>query len=111
MDDYLSTLDPDVRAAFARVRDIALEVVPDAEQGRSYGLPALLYRGRPLLGFQATARHLAVYPFSPAVVDAVRGRLTGPAPSKGTIRFTAAAPLPADVVREVVTRRVSEIDS
>lgn len=109
LDDYLSTLDPEVRAALIRVRDIALDVLPDVEQGRRYGLPALVYRGKPLLGFQATQRHLAVYPFSAAVVDAVRDRLRGPAPSKGTIRFTAAAPLPDDVVREVVRLRAAEI--
>lgn len=109
LDDYLSTLDPEIRAALIRVRDIVLEVVPDAEQGRRYGLPALLFCGMPLLGFQATQRHLAVYPFSAAVVDAVRDRLTGPAPSKGTIRFTAASPLPDDVVREVVRLRAAEV--
>ena len=42
VDDYLAGLDETSRAAFERVRDIALQVVPDAEQGTSYGVAALM---------------------------------------------------------------------
>ena len=44
------------------------------------------------------------------VVDAVAGRLTGFALSKGTIRFTAAEPLPDDVLRDLVRLRQAEIE-
>ena len=84
-------------------------VVPDADQGTSYGMAALRYRGKPLLGFRATARHLSVFPFSAEVVAAVAGHLEGYDLSKGTIRFTADRPLPDDVVRDVVRHRVAEI--
>src|SRR5687768_5552556 len=87
--DFLSTLPEPTRSAFTRLRDLALEVVPDAEEGTSYGLPALTYRSKPLLGFQAAKRHLSVYPFSSEALDTVRERLAGFATSKGTIRFTA----------------------
>jgi hypothetical protein len=33
----------------ARYRELALGEVPDAEDGESYGMPALRYRGRPLI--------------------------------------------------------------
>lgn len=109
VDDYLAGLDEPVRAAYSRVLAVALEVVPEAEQGRSYGMAALRYRGKPLLGFLATKQHLSVFPFSTEVVDAVRERLTGHDLSKGTIRFTVDKPLPDDVVREVVRLRAGEI--
>jgi uncharacterized protein YdhG (YjbR/CyaY superfamily) len=109
VDDYLSSLDEPTRAAFAHVRDLVMGVAPGAEQGKSYGMAALKYREKPLLAFQAAANHLSIFPFSPAVIDSVRDRLNGFELSKGTVRFTAATPLPDDVVRDMVRRRMDEI--
>jgi uncharacterized protein YdhG (YjbR/CyaY superfamily) len=109
VDEYLAGLDEPVRLAFAGVLGTALEVVPDAEQGRSYGMAALRHRGKPLLGFLATKQHLSLFPFSTEVVDAVRDRLVGFDLSKGTIRFSVDKPLPDDVVRSIVLLRAQEI--
>jgi uncharacterized protein YdhG (YjbR/CyaY superfamily) len=56
MDDSLAELPPDQKAAFLRVREIVADLVPDAEQGTSYGMSAFLYAGRPLLEFRAARR-------------------------------------------------------
>lgn len=109
MDEYLSGLDEPNRAALARVLAVALREVPDAAEGTSYGMPALRYRGKPLLGVQATTKHLAVYPFSPAAVDAVRAHVASANVSKGTVRFTADAPLPEQAIRDLVRTRRDEI--
>lgn len=109
VDDFLARLDEPTRAALARVRDLALGVAPDAEQGTGYGLPALVLSGRPLVAFAVASRHLALYPFSPAAIDTVRDRLAASQLSKGTVRFSAAAPLPADVIRDLVAHRAEEI--
>lgn len=109
VDDYLAGLDEPASRTFRRVRDLALEVAPDAEQGRSYGMAALRLRGKPLLGFLAARQHLSIFPFSTDVVDAVRDRLPEHDLSKGTIRLTADLPLPDDVVRDVVRLRAREI--
>jgi len=109
VDDYFESLDADTRAAFEHIRSLALDVVPDAEQGTSYGMAALKYKGKPLLGFAAAKRHLSVFPFSAGVVDEVRDRLSGYELSKGTIRFTVDKPLEDDVIRDVVMLRMTEI--
>lgn len=109
VDDYLGGLDAADRAAFEHIRDLVLELVPDAEQGTSYGMAALRYRQKPLLGFRAGKQHLSIFPFSSDVVDAVSERLTDHELSKGTVRFTAAEPLPDEVVRNIVRLRVDEI--
>jgi len=109
VDDFLGALDPSRRAAFAHIRDLVLDVVPDATQGTSYGMAAFRHQGKPLIGFGAAKEHLSVFPFSPEVVDGVRDRLAGFALSKGTIRFTVDRPLPDDVVRDVVRLRAVEI--
>jgi uncharacterized protein YdhG (YjbR/CyaY superfamily) len=109
VDEYLDSLDPATGAAFGRLKDLAVHLVPEAEQGTSYGMAALRYRGKPLLGFRAAKDHLSIYPFSSEVVEAVRDRLAGFEVSKGTVRFTAATPLPDDIVRDIVRRRAAEI--
>lgn len=109
VDDYFESLDPNTRATFERIRNLALNVVPDAEQGKSYGMAALRYKGKPLLGFAAAKHHLSIFPFSPAVIDEVRDQLSGFELSKGTIRFTVDKPLADDVIRNVIKLRVAEI--
>ena len=74
MDDYLAGLPADQRDALERVRAVVAETAPGAEEGRSYGMPAYLYEGRPLLGFRAAKNHLSIFPFSPR-----RRRRQGPA--------------------------------
>ena len=111
MDDYVASLPPEQAAALARVRAIAEEVVPEAEEGVSYGMSAYLYAGRPLLGFRAAKKHLSVFPFSPEAIEAVSDRLDGFDVSKGTVRFTADGPLPDDVLRDIVLARRRELDA
>lgn len=110
VDDYFGTLDAETRAAFERIRNLAVEIVPQTDQGTSYGMAALKHKDKGLLGFAAAKRHLSVFPFSSRVVDEVRDRLSGFDLSKGTIRFTVEKPLPDDVVRDVVALRLAEIE-
>jgi uncharacterized protein YdhG (YjbR/CyaY superfamily) len=109
MDDYLDGLTPAEKAAFERVRAVVAGAAPESDEGRSYGMPAFIYAGRPLLGFQAAKRHLSIFPFSPAAVEAVRDRLDGFDLAKGTIRFTPDRPVPEDVLLDVVRARMREI--
>jgi uncharacterized protein YdhG (YjbR/CyaY superfamily) len=109
MDDYLNGLPSAQKAALARVRAVVEDVAPEAEEGESYGIPAFLYAGRPLVGFRAAKKHLSVFPFSPAAIEAVRKRLAGFDVSKGTIRFSPDSPLPDDVLADVVRARKQEI--
>lgn len=109
--DYLQGLAPEQRDALQRVVDVAVRAAPDAEEGTSYGMPALRLAGRPLLGITAAAKHLSVFPFSPAVVEAVAADLEGFSLSKGTIRFTVDRPVPDAVVERLVHLRRAELDA
>ncbi len=109
VDDALAQYPAADRAVLARVVEVARRMAPDAQEGTSYGLPALRVSGKPLIGVSRTARHLAVYPFSPAAIDTVRDLLAGFDVSKGTVRFTAEHPLPDGVVERLVAARLAEI--
>lgn len=109
VDDALVELPEPDRSCLQRVIGIARALVPEATEGVSYGMPALKLDDKPLVGVVAAAKHLSVFPFSPAVVEAVADRLGGYSLSKGTIRFSADKPLPDDVVEDIVRLRQAEI--
>ncbi|MFX1818541.1 DUF1801 domain-containing protein [Pseudarthrobacter sp. CC4] len=109
VDDSLAALDEPARGCLQRVIAAARRVVPEADEGRSYGMPALKVDGKPLIGVVAAAKHLSIFPFSPEVVDAVAAKLAGFSLSKGTVRFTPDHPVPEEVVEEMVRLRLAEI--
>jgi uncharacterized protein YdhG (YjbR/CyaY superfamily) len=113
VDDYLTGLELADRTVIARVYAVAADEVPDAEQGRGYGMPALVYRGKPLLSVMRAKKHIGIYPFSPdavaEVAEAVEA-VPGTGLDKGTIRFQPESPLPEDLVRRLVRRRRSQIE-
>jgi len=113
VDDLLTGLDPVDRAAIEHIYAIAREEVPDAEQGLGYGMPAFVYRGKPLISVMRAQKHIGVYPFSPAAVSAVADALeghSGVSLDKGTIRFQPEHPLPDDVVRALIVARKEQIE-
>jgi uncharacterized protein YdhG (YjbR/CyaY superfamily) len=108
IDDYLAALSDDKRKALERLRKTIHSVAPEAEECISYQLAAFRLHGKPLVAFGATATHCAFYPMSGTTVEAHRDELRKYDTSKGTIRFTAADPLPAALVRKLVKARMAE---
>src|ERR1035437_6965422 len=109
VDDYFNSLDASARDAFEHICDLVIEIVPEAEQGTSYGMATLKYNQKPLLAFLAAKHHLSIFPFSSRLVDAARARRAALELSKGPIRFPAATPLPDEVVRDIIRHRIQEI--
>ena len=115
VDDYLQTVAPADRAVMAHVFDVVRELLPDVEQGTSYGMPAMLYRGKALIAVMRTKKHIGVYPFSGRVPEVVAEALLEEERAafefeKGTIRFQPDSPLPDGVIKAVVAARVAEIE-
>jgi uncharacterized protein YdhG (YjbR/CyaY superfamily) len=107
---YIASLDDQARPLLERFRARTLELVPDAEEGTSYGMAALRYRGRPLIAVQRTKAGYSVYPFSPAVVSSVLATTGDLDATKGGIRFTDDRPLPEAAYDALVVGRRDEID-
>ncbi len=108
IDEYLSNLSDDKRAALEKVRQAIRAAVPSAEECISYGIPAFRWNGKVLVGFAAAAKHCAFYPWSSITVGAFPDELKGYDTSKGTIRFPPEKPLPASLIRKLVKARIQE---
>lgn len=114
IDDYLAGLDPESAEIIRDAYAIGMELVPEAEAGVSYGMPALMYLGSPLLSVMRAKAHIGVYPYSPAVVADVLTHLPpirGLTSAKGTIRLRPDVEVPEVVVRSLVLARSIEIQA
>lgn len=109
IDEYLATVNADKRAALQKIRKAIQTAVPKAQECISYGLAAFRLDGKPLVGFGASTNHCAFYPMSASTVKTLQADLAGYDTSKGTIRFDAAKPLPAALVKKLVKTRLAEI--
>lgn len=106
---YLARLSDEQRAALEKLRKTIKAIVPKAEEGFSYGLPAFHLHGKPLVAYGATAKHCSYFPMSGAIVSQLEAELDGYDTSKGTIRFQPDEPLPATLVRKLLRARLKEI--
>jgi uncharacterized protein YdhG (YjbR/CyaY superfamily) len=108
---YIHSLDEDAATVVGGWRLRAQELVPEVKEGESYSLPALLYRGRPLISITATKAGYSIYPFSAEVVASVLPALEGFTSTKGGVKFSATKPLPVAAFDRMVKERAAEIDA
>ena len=106
IDAYIADFPPAVAARLAALRATIRQHAPGAEERIAYRIPTFHLHGN-LVHFAAFARHVGFYP-GPSGIAAFRDRLSGYAGAKGSVQFPHDAPLPLDLVAEIVRFRVTE---
>lgn len=106
VDEYIGTFPPQVQEKLEAVRATVKAAAPDAVEKIGYQMPAYRLHGV-LVYFGAWKTHIGFYPATP-VADEFADELAGYERSKGAIRFPLDQPLPLDVIRRMVLRRVAE---
>ena len=109
--DLIAGLDDPARSLLEGMRSRALELVPGATEGVSYGMPALLHRGKGLVAIAVTRGGYSLYPFSGQVITALADELGDLPRSKGAVSFTEARLLPSVAFDALVRARRDEIDA
>lgn len=108
IDDYLETLDEPKRATLTRLRDTIIEIVPDAEQGISYRVPAFRLDGKTIAGFAAFKNHLSYLPHSGKVFGQLAEETAGYTKTKGALHFPIDQPLPTELVKRLLEVRMAQ---
>lgn len=108
IDEYLGALEEPKRTTLTRLRQTILEIVPEAQQGISYGAPAFKVRGKTIAGFAAFKDHLSYLPHSGSVFPQLKGELTGYTTSSGALRFAIDQPLPVPLVEKLIAVRLQQ---
>jgi uncharacterized protein YdhG (YjbR/CyaY superfamily) len=109
VDAYLQGVDEPKRSTLQALRRTILEIVPDAEQGLSYRVPAFRVSGKTVAGFAAFENHLSYFPFSGSVLEQLTDELNGYTMTKSSLHFSVDRPLPKSVVRTLVAVRLTEL--
>lgn len=105
VDRYLASLDEPKRTTLEALRRTILEVVPEAEQGISYGLPAFRLEGKVVAGFAAFKNHLSYLPHSGSVFAELGGEIARYKTSSGALQFPVDRPLSKALVRKLIAVR------
>ncbi len=108
--DYINNLDEPQKSTLSRVATIVKQLVPDAEETISYGVPTFKYNGKYLIALAASKKHLSIYPGSHAIA-AHEDLLSAFSLSKGTVRFTPGTPIPDDVLKSIVQTCLGDIQA
>jgi len=111
IDLYLADIEEPKRSTLEQLRRTILEVVPDAEEGISYGLPAFRVQGKVVAGFAAFKNHLSYLPHSGSVFPELKGELAPYSVTKGSLHFPIDSPLPKSLVERLLGVRIAQVDS
>jgi len=105
VDEYFGRVPPDKRAALEKLRKDIHAAAPGVEECISYQMTGFRYHGRVVVWLGAATKHCAFYPGG--TVREFARELAKYDVSKGTIRFDAAKPLPASLVKKIVKARIA----
>jgi uncharacterized protein YdhG (YjbR/CyaY superfamily) len=109
IDQYLARLDEPKRSTLEVLRKSILEVVPEADQCISYGMPAFKVQGKTVAGFAAFKHHLSYLPHSGSVLPALADDVARYEKSKGSLHFAIDKPLPKRLVKKLLTTRMRQL--
>ena len=99
IDEYIDAQDASVRPKLREVRAIIRAAIPEAQERMSWSMPTF-WRGRNLIHFAASKRHLGLYPGGEATAvfaDALKDYDV----SKGTIRILWDRELAVELIRKI----------
>ncbi|MGA3149422.1 MAG: DUF1801 domain-containing protein [Acidimicrobiales bacterium] len=108
IDEYLADIEEPKRSTLQRLRQTILEVVPEAEEGISYKVPAFRLDGKVIAGFAAFKNHLSYLPHSGSVFRAMPEEVAGYKTSTGALQFPIDTPLPQPLVERLISVRIAQ---
>ena len=99
IDEYIASQDAAVQPGLQEIRGIIHAAIPEAEERISWSMPTF-WKGRNLLHFAASKKHLGLYPGGEATSVFAKD-LEGFDVSKGTIRIPWSHELPVELIQQI----------
>ena len=109
VDAYITGRPAEQHEPLQTLRDHVARLAPDAEETISYGMPAFKLGGRFLLSYAGWRSHCTVYPINDALLARHADAIRGYKHTKGGLHFSAARPLPPELVEDLVRGRVDDV--
>jgi uncharacterized protein YdhG (YjbR/CyaY superfamily) len=105
VDAYLAKVGQPHRSTLQAVRESIHEVIPQAEEVISYGMPGFRLKGKMIAGLAAFKSHVAYLPHSGSVFTELSTELKGYTWTPGSLHFPIDKPLPKPLVRKLIAVR------
>ena len=96
------------RKTMLAMRKIILELVPEAEEVVSYGMPAFRYKGKVVAGLMAAKNHVGYYPFSGSVLSLFDEELKKYSKTKSALHVPVDSPLSKAIIKKLLNARISQ---
>ncbi len=107
VEDYLHMQEEPARNTLQKMRATIKALVPAAEEVISYQIPTFKYNG-PVAAFAAFKNHCSFFTMSHAVMKTFKEELKPYKTSGVTIHFPLDKPLPAALIKKLVTAKMKE---
>lgn len=109
--EYIDQYDGDVRNRLLSVYEMIRTAVPDeAEESISWRMPTFKLGTEPLFFFTATKRHIGFYP-TPDAIAHFSTELADYGTTEHLIQLRHDAPLPTQLMREIIAWRLQQLPS
>ncbi len=110
VDDYISSYDGEIKERLEALRHVIKTTIPNAIEDISYGMPA--YRIQPgrraFVFFGAATHHIGVYAIHENLSPDLQKRVEPYTGGRGTIQFANDAPLPLDLIEDILVDKRAE---
>jgi uncharacterized protein YdhG (YjbR/CyaY superfamily) len=106
IDEYLRNIEEPQKSTLEALRKMILEILPEAEQCLSYGVPTFKVSGKGIAGFAAYKNHCSYFPMSGTVLNQLGNQLAKYKTSKGALQFAVDKPLPKVLVKKLIQLRL-----
>lgn len=106
---YLDSLPKPQRSTLHKLRSDLLKLLPESTEAISYGMPAVLYKGKPIAGYFAFKNHLGYFPHSSKTIGLVEAELRDFKTSKAGFQFPHDHVLPQALLKKLLDLRIEEL--
>ena len=107
--EYLEDWPTEIAEILTKIKQVVNEAAPDAIEGISYNMPGFKLHKKPLVYFAAFKNHIGFYAL-PSGNIAFQKELAKYKTGKGSIQFPLDQEMPYELIREIVTFRVQEVN-
>lgn len=105
IEEYISQYEGATKERLEQIYDAVLEVMPEAEQKISWGMPTFKIGKYNAFHFAAAKNHISIFPSSYATEHFAKKLKTYKTSKGGTIQLQNNEPLPLDLIREIISWR------
>ena len=111
VDEYLANLPAAQQALLQRVREHIRQLLPDATETISYGMPTFRLEGRFFVSYAGWKAHCSIYPLTDSFLAGHEQELEPFDKTKGSLHFTPERPLPDDLLSALITARRADLEA